>query len=295
VSPSHPAAAYAVVLGVAQDAGHPQAGCREVCCQAAWADPSLGHLVASLGIVDPRSGKRWIIDASPDLGKQLHALDALQPRAAGSAPLDGIFLTHAHSGHYTGLVHLGRETMGSVGLPLFAMPRMSEFLRRNGPWSQLVELDNVTLQPLEDAQPIQLSDDLSIEPFLVPHRDEFSETVGFLVRGSSRSIAWLPDIDAWERWHRPIEDLIQSVDVAFIDGTFWDASELSRDIGEISHPLMHDSIERLGALPATDRDRVRFIHLNHTNPALRPDSSASATLTERGFAIGRRGDVIPLS
>lgn len=283
------------MLGVAQDAGHPQAGCREACCQAAWADPSLGHLVASLGIVDPRSGKRWIIDASPDLGKQLRALDTLQPRAVGSPPLAGIFLTHAHSGHYTGLVHLGRETMGTVGLPLYAMPRMSGFLRSNGPWSQLVELDNVALQPLVDGQAVQLGDDLSIEPFLVPHRDEFSETVGFLVSGGKRRIAWLPDIDAWERWQRPIEDLVRSVDVAFIDGTFWDASELGRDMGEISHPLMRDSIERLGALPATERARVRFIHLNHTNPALRADSAASATLTERGFSIGRRGDVIPLS
>jgi len=290
-----PAVPYVVVLGVAQDAGHPQAGCRQDCCRPAWADPSLGHLVACLGIVDPRSGQRWIIDATPDLARQLHALDALQPGTAEAPALDGIFLTHAHTGHYSGLMQLGRETMGCRDLPLHAMPRMQQFLRGNAPWSQLVEHSNVQLRSLQAGNATTLSEGLSIVPFVVPHRDEFSETVGFIISGVKRRIAWLPDIDSWDRWDRPIEEFIGTVDAAFIDGTFYDSTELHRDIGEIPHPLICDSMERLAGLPDSQRARVRFIHLNHTNPVLRADSPERAEVRQMGFSIGRRGEVIDLS
>jgi len=292
---TQPAGPYVVVLGVAQDAGHPQAGCRQECCRPAWADPSLGHLVACLGIVDPRSGQRWIIDATPDLARQLRALDALQPTAADAPALDGIFLTHAHTGHYSGLMQLGRESMNCRDLPLYAMPRMQQFLRDNAPWSQLVEQKHVALQSLQAGEQTTLGDDLRIEAFTVPHRDEFSETVGFIVSSSRRRIAWLPDIDSWDRWERPIEELISAVDAAFIDGTFYDATELHRDIGEIPHPLISDSMERLAELPPELRSRVRFIHLNHTNPVLQAGSAERATVVERGFTITQRGEALALS
>ncbi len=290
-----PPVPYTVVLGVAQDAGHPQPGCREPCCRPAWADPTLGHLVSCLGIVDPAGGQRWLIDATPNLPQQLHALDALQPRNEAGPALDGIFLTHAHTGHYTGLMHLGRETMASDRLPLYAMPRMAQFLRSNGPWSQLVELDNIELRPLQTGQATALSDSLSIEPFVVPHRDEFSETVGFVVSGAGRRLAWLPDIDAWQRWDRRLADLVSEVDIAFIDGTFYDHSELPRDLDEIPHPLITESMDLLAGLPAEARARVRFIHLNHTNPVLQPESRERAAVLERGFGIGHRGERFELS
>eukprot|EP00957_Ditylum_brightwellii_P156501 11911053-Ditylum_brightwellii.AAC.1 len=63
---------------------------------------------------------------------------------------DGIFLTHAHIGHYTGLMYLGREALGAVDVPVYAMPRMRSFLKNNGPWSQLVSLGNINIQNLEE-------------------------------------------------------------------------------------------------------------------------------------------------
>ena len=254
-------APYVMVLGIAQDGGYPQAGCVRPDCVAAWKNPKLRRHVASLAIVDPISNQRWMIDATPDFAEQLSMLD--------DHKLDGILLTHAHIGHYLGLAQLGREVMGTHDLKVYAMPRMRAFLEHNGPWDQLLRLHNVAIESLQDGREVKLNERISITPLIVPHRDEYSETVGFIVRGPARSILWIPDIDKWERWSTPIESVVARVDVAFLDGTFHDAGELpGRDLSEIPHPLMIETMKRLRASAA----KVRFIHLNQSNPALRDPS-----------------------
>jgi pyrroloquinoline quinone biosynthesis protein B len=263
-----PTSPYTLLLGIAQDGGYPQAGCNRPDCIAAWRNPKLRQRVASLAIVDPESHQRWIIDATPDFPSQLASLDAAARRGTGAPLLDGILLTHAHIGHYLGLVHLGREVLGAHSIKVYAMPRMREFLQHNGPWDQLVHLKNIDLVPIEDGVPIALNERITITPLRVPHRDEYSETVGFIVRGPSRSILWLPDIDKWEKWSTPLESVLARVDAAYIDGTFYDATELpGRDLREIPHPLITETLTRLANSPL--RAKVRFIHLNQSNPLLR--------------------------
>jgi pyrroloquinoline quinone biosynthesis protein B len=266
-----------MVLGIAQDGGYPQAGCSRPDCIEAWKNLKLRRHVASLAIVDPISHQQWIIDATTDFPAQLQMLD--------NAPLDGILLTHAHIGHYLGLAQLGREVMGTHGVRVYAMPRMRAFLEHNGPWDQLVRLGNIAIESLEDGHEVRLNERISVTPLAVPHRDEYSETVAFIVRGPSRSILWLPDIDKWEKWSTPIESVIARVDVAYIDGTFHDAAELpGRNLSEIPHPLMIESMTRLSAL----RDKVRFIHLNQSNPALRHPASI------KPFRVAAEGERAPL-
>jgi pyrroloquinoline quinone biosynthesis protein B len=277
-----------VVLGIAQDGGSPQAGCNKACCHDLWQHPEYGSKVASLAIVDPISHERWIIDATPDFRQQLRDLDELMPSVDGTnADLTGIFLTHAHIGHYTGLMFLGHESMGAKNVPVYAMPRMIEFLTNNGPWSQLVEYENIALRPMEADAKIQLNERLSITPFRVPHREEFSEVVGFRIDGPNRSVLYIPDIDKWERWNRSIESYIEKVDRAYLDGTFFDERELpGRDMSRIPHPFMSESINRFNeSLDAANRAKIRFIHLNHTNPALQPESAARSFL--HGMQIAR--------
>ena len=280
-----------VVLGIAQDGGPPQAGCQRPCCAPAWMDRRLGHLVASLGLIDPAVNAGWLLDASPDLPEQLYRLQLISP----GITLGGLLLTHAHMGHYTGLLNLGREVMGANGVPVWAMPRMRAFLAENGPWELMVRLANINLRPLEDQQPVALSPRLTVTPFAVPHRDEYSETVGFIVRGPSRSALYLPDIDKWERWSTPIEAVLQGVDLAFVDGTFYGPDELAgRSMAEVPHPFITETITRLAPLPASERAKVHFIHLNHTNPALDPDSDAAATITAAGMSVAVEGAIFPL-
>ena len=281
---------FAVVLGVAQDAGHPQAGCRKACCRDAWNDPSLRHHAACLAIVDPVSNQRWLLDASPDLPQQLAMLSRISP---GS--LSGILLTHAHIGHYTGLMHLGREAMDAKVIPVWAMPRMTQFLSENEPWSSIIRQGHVQMRPLSAGEAVRLNERVQITPLLVPHRDELSETVGFLVEGPERKLLFLPDIDKWERWKTSIESVIARVDVALVDGTFFANGEIEgRDMSQIPHPFIEESIARFSSMPAAHRDRVRFIHLNHTNPALFPDSEAAKVIRAAGLHVAQEGEQHPL-
>lgn len=299
-----------IVLGIAQDAGFPQAGCQKDCCKLAWADKSVRRNVASLGLVDHSTGKRWLFDCTPDFPDQLRMLDELKkPLAANNQTLDGIFLTHAHIGHYSGLVHLGREAIGAKSVSTFVMPRMKKFLKTNGPWSQLVKLKNIELRSLQNETrdkenggkssgellTIELTPRLSVTPFLVPHRDEFSETVGFRIKGPTRTVVFLPDIDKWSKWDESIESLIKKSDLAYLDGTFFENGEIpGRDMSLIPHPFVSESIKRFSPLDETERKKVRFIHFNHTNPVLQPNSKAARDIERAGMAIAAQGEKIEI-
>ncbi len=283
---------FVVVLGIAQDGGFPQAGCAKDCCKDAWSDSSRRRHVACLAIVDPVSSQRWIIDATPDFKEQLRMLDELAPcPAVPEVPgvgLAGIFLTHGHIGHYTGLMHLGHEAIGAKNVPVYVMPRMGEFLSTNGPWDQLVRYKNIELRRMVADQPIQLNERISVTPFRVPHREEYTEVVGYRIDGPTRSVLFIPDIDKWERWDRSIEDLIAQVDVAYLDGTFYGEGELpNRNMADIPHPFIAESMQRFESLPAQEKAKVRFIHLNHTNPALQAGSAAREVITDAGFSVAR--------
>ena len=281
---------YAVVLGIAQDGGVPHIGCRQDACVSARREPERRRRVAAIGLVDERSGRRYLIDATPDLPSQLESLHGGRAWPEPRRPVDGIFLTHAHAGHYTGLMHLGREALGARGVPVYATPRLAAFLRANGPWSQLVALEQIDLRELPAGQELALAPDLRVTPLAVPHRDEYSDTVGFRVRGPSRSLLYIPDIDKWERWDRRLEDEVASVDTALLDGTFLDAGEVpGRSLADIPHPLVGETAARLRGT----RSRVLLIHLNHTNRLLW-DGAERRRLLARGLDVAREGQEQPL-
>ena len=298
-APSHSRSApedapFVVVLGVAQDAGYPQAGCRKPCCQPAWADPTRRRHVVCLGIVDPVTKERWMVEATPDFRRQLRMLDEVAPPRS-TPDLAGILLTHGHIGHYTGLMFVGHESMGAKEVPVYGMPRMRAFLSKHGPWDQLVRYRNIVLRDLTADQPVALGKRIKVTPFLVPHRDEYTEVVGFRIEGPSASVAFIPDIDKWARWDRKIEDLIAEVDVAYLDGTFYADGEIpERDMASIPHPFISESLERFGKLPPGQRARIRFIHMNHTNPALRPGSEARRVIETKGLRVAQEGERVGL-
>jgi len=280
----------AVVLGIAQDGGVPHIGCKQEPCELARRDPSRRRRVASLGLVDDRAGRRFLIDATPDLASQLESLNEGRAVPERGRPVDGILLTHAHIGHYAGLMYLGREALGARGVPVLATPRMARFLRENGPWSQLVSLGNVELREIEPGVEVALTPALRVTAVRVPHRDEFSDTVGYVVRGPTSSLLYVPDIDQWEKWDRRVEDEVERVDHALLDATFRSSDELpGRAASEVPHPLVTDSMRRLSARAT----RVRFIHLNHTNRLLF-DRVALDEVEAAGFRVARDGDVMAL-
>jgi pyrroloquinoline quinone biosynthesis protein B len=187
-------------------------------------------------------------------------------------------------------MYLGREVMGTHLLPVWAMPRMAAFLRDNGPWSLLVKLQNIALQPVEALEEVHLGASLVATPILVPHRDEFTETVAWRIQGPHHAMLWLPDIDGWDRWDRDLPSVLATVDVAYLDGTFFADGELQRDMSDIPHPRIRDTLARIASLPPETRAKVRFVHLNHTNPALDPASPQSAEVAAAGSRVAAEGE-----
>ena len=269
----------------------PHIGCRQPLCVEARRDPARRQRVACLGLVDDVAGRRYLIDATPDIASQIESLNDGRAVANPRRPVDGILLTHAHVGHYAGLMYLGREALGADHVPVHATPRMAAFLRANQPWKQLVDLGQIEITELRTGHEFAMGH-FRVTPVAVPHRDEISDTVGFRVRGPSRALLYIPDIDKWERWDRRIADEVAGVDVALLDGTFQDAAEVpGRSLAEIPHPLVGETMALLAA-PAL-RGRVHFIHLNHTN-ALLWDAGAANGIEARGFRPARDGDAFAL-
>ncbi len=285
---------FIVVLGIAQDAGYPQIGCTKECCKAYWDNRADKKQVTSLALVDRKSNQYWLIEASPDINYQLHSLQAYLPSGSDYSPA-GIFVTHAHTGHYTGLMEFGREAMGASRIPVWAMPRMRSFLRNNGPWDQLVSLNNIELRSLTADSAVNLSSTLRITPVRVPHRDEYSETVGFRIESSKKRILFIPDIDKWDKWDRHLTEEIKKCDVAFLDGTFFSNGELpGRDMKEIPHPFVTETMYLLGSLPLSERKKVEFIHFNHTNPLIRKENAATAEVKAKGMQVAEEGMIVEL-
>lgn len=282
---------YILVLGNAQDAGYPQAGCEKECCKRVYDNSINERLVSSIALIDPISNENWIFDATPDFPKQLKLLSA-HLKKEGNLP-NGIFLTHAHIGHYTGLMHLGREAMGTNKVPVYAMPKMKLYLMENGPWSQLVSLKNIELKDLQCDSAIVLNERISVIPIQVPHRDEYSETVGFIIKVNFKKALFIPDIDKWNKWDKSIIEYVKLTDIALLDATFYKDGEIEgRSMSDIPHPFAEESMELFKNLSDRDKKKIHFIHFNHTNPLLIDGSKAQKSVLKNGFAIAEQNGII---
>ncbi|MFT4832366.1 MAG: pyrroloquinoline quinone biosynthesis protein B [Psychroserpens sp.] len=283
-----------IILGTVQDAGSPHIACTNACCENLFVKPNQNRKVVSLGIVDSDHKKKYLFEATPDISKQIKMLKNHDLSVAGEIP-DGIFLTHAHIGHYTGLMYFGKEAMNSKDIPVFAMPKMISFLENNGPWNQMVINNNISLKEISAKEEVRLTPQLTVIPFTVPHRDEYSETVGFTIVGPNKKVLFIPDIDKWHRWENSIINALSKVDLAFIDATFYDGEELNnRDITTIPHPFVIESMELFRDLSPNEKDKVYFIHLNHTNPLLEKNSGEYKKVLDNGFHVAGIKDVFPL-
>ena len=275
------------VLGTIQDGGIPHMGCSKECCTNYFENKSIRIGVSSIGVSNFKYETNYIVDTTPDVNFQLQALIG---NTNPSEKLDGIFLTHAHMGHYAGLLNFGRESLNSNNIPVYLMPKFFDFISNNGPWDQLVSLNNIKLQRIYNNEKVILHNNLSFTPILVPHRDEYSETVGYLIEGNRKRALYIPDIDKWAKWNISITEMIKNVDYAFLDGTFFDEKEINnRDISEIPHPFIIESLELFNNLKNIDKAKVYFIHLNHTNPVLNKNSEEYKRVILSGFNVAEPG------
>jgi pyrroloquinoline quinone biosynthesis protein B len=281
---------FIVILGTTQDAGYPQIGCNRECCKKYTDKKIARQKVSCLALFDPATNQKWIFDATPDLTEQVHETDKLQ-----KGNLSGIFLTHAHIGHYTGLMYLGREALNGQGIPVYVMPRLYDFLKSNGPWSQLISLKNIELRKLKADSAVRLTDKISVTPLIVPHRDEFSETVGYSIQTTKKSVLFIPDIDKWQKWERDIKKMVNHHDYLFLDGTFYKDGELpGRNMSEVPHPFVEESINLFKDLSLAEKQKIWYIHFNHTNPLIDKSSEEYKEVKSKGFNVAFEGVKISL-
>ncbi|NNE25354.1 MAG: pyrroloquinoline quinone biosynthesis protein PqqB [Saprospiraceae bacterium] len=282
-----------MVLGTAQDAGYPQIACQKSCCKELNAHQEKGGKVVSLGLIDRLADMSFIFEATPDCIAQTAAL-AQRADDADQLP-DAIFITHAHIGHYTGLMFLGKEAVDAQGVRLYSLPRFIQFIQKNGPWNQLVDRNNIQPLSLNVDTMFKLTEHIEIKLMEVPHRDEYSETAAYIIHGPNKSALFIPDIDKWSKWEVDINSLIETVDYAFLDATFYDAVEINnRNISEIPHPFIIESLEKFDTINDQEKAKVYFIHFNHTNPVWDQNSAAFKNVIAKGFNIAKEGMVFGL-
>jgi pyrroloquinoline quinone biosynthesis protein B len=270
-----------LLLGAAQDAGRPQSGCSCENCVTAREDPQKVEYPSSIAIIHHGEKCFWIVDATPAFPSQLEMVK----NETNDYEFRGIFITHAHMGHYTGLMFLGKEVMSSREMPVYVSALVGKFLSGNAPWSQLIEQGNIVLHMIEEQQPFQIAPEISVTGYFVPHRDEFGDTFSFVLQGANRSLFYCPDIDQWESWNHDLRMFLADIDIALIDGTFYSTNELPQArISKVPHPTIMSSCEILEDMGG----KVMFIHMNHTNP-LYQDGKEKAGLLASGFGIGKSG------
>ena len=282
---------YIYILGNTQDAGLPHIGCQHPFCEDSF-NVYEEYYTTSIAVVNSDLKKYILFEATPDITFQLNNLkknifdEFLLP--------ESIYITHAHIGHYTGLMYFGREALGAKDLMVRVLPRMSNFLQNNGPWSQLVDINNIKIKEINFGLSTKELTNIYITPFQVPHRDEYSETAGYIIKGKNKKALFIPDIDKWEKWDRDLSQIAKEFDFLLIDATFYDSKEINRDISEIPHPLVTETIDLLSGLSIENRNKVYFIHMNHTNMMLDPDSELSRLVLSKGFNIARLGQKLYL-
>ena len=282
----HSQSEYIYILGNTQDAGFPHIGCQHKFCQDNFYTYEE-YFITSIAVVNSDLKKYILFEATPDITYQLNYIknnvfeEFLLP--------ESLYITHAHIGHYTGLMYFGREALGSKNLLVKVLPKMSKFLKTNGPWSQLVAINNVQIQDISFGLSNKELNNISVTPIQVPHRDEYSETAGYIIQGKNKKALFIPDIDKWEKWDKNLVQLTEEFDYLLLDATFYDAEEINRDISEIPHPLVTETINLLDSLSLEAKSKVYFIHMNHTNRMLDPNSDLSRLVKSKGFNIVRLG------
>ena len=279
---------YITILGTAQDGGFPHIGCQKKCCDDFYKGISLKQKVVSLGLIDRKAQQKFLFEATPDISTQLADLENNHLKT--NTIINGVFITHAHIGHYAGLLYFGKEALGKKDTRVYAMPKMKGFLENNGPWSQLVTDQNIVFSDLKKDTVIQLNHSLKVTPFLVPHRDEFSETVGYKIEGKNKSALFIPDINKWSLWEKNIVEEVKKVDYAFLDATFFKEGEINRPMSEVPHPFIVETVDLFKNESLTTKNKVIFIHFNHTNPALQPNSKERNELTLLGYKFATEGE-----
>lgn len=259
------------VLGNTQDGGVPHLECSCDLCSKARENPEEAKHNASIMVKDSdeEDSFRYLIDATPDVRYQITG-----------EYLDGVFISHGHLGHITGLLQFGEEGCNKTDLPLYVSDKTENYIRKNDPFRLLIDKGNVEIMNFNDEDEVDIRGGC-IEAFEAKHNRVNTDTLSFMIHGEEKTLFYIADI---HEWTEKTLNLMQKADIAIVDGTFWNEEEIER-YEEVPHPVMKETMH---LAEGWDTD-IYFTHLNHTNPALREDTDERQEIQERGFGVVEEG------
>lgn len=290
-----------VVLGSAAGGGFPQWNCGcENCRLVRAGDPRVRARTQDSLAVEGDSG--WLlVNASPDVHRQIESLPALHPRARRDTPIAAIVLLNGDLDHVLGLFSL-RE---SQPLVVYATERVWNGLaEKNAIFRTLRRFDgHVTHRRLEVDRQVDVAElGLAITPFAAPGKrpvhlmnegaDDPEDNVGLRIEQEGKAAVLATAV----KNVAAVVPKLAPADALFLDGTFWSSDELvagglgkARAEDMAHHPLAGDtgSIATLANLRGVGRKILT--HVNNTNPILRSDSTEHAHVRLMGWEVAHDG------
>jgi len=269
------------ILGSAAGGGLPQWNCLCANCAAARKGEIAPRTQSSVAV--SADDERWfLVNASPDLPRQIESTPALQPQPGSlrNSPIAGVLLTNADLDHTLGLLLL-RQQQTPV------LTYASHATRSALDWLQLL------LHPFGGSHWRTASGDFnSLSDGLAFRAIELHKSNAFQLRDevSGRTALVAPVVGELTA---ELRDAINTSDVILFDGTFWNDDELravrrgARSAREMNHlPISDSSLAFLRHSPAR---RKIYMHINNTNPILMPGSRERALVQQAGIEIACDG------
>jgi pyrroloquinoline quinone biosynthesis protein B len=250
---------------------------------------------------------RWLlVNASPDVLRQIERFAPLHPRAPRDTPIGAIALTNGDLDHVVGLLSL-RE---SQPLVILSTERVrAGLVERNAMLRTLARTpDQVTWRRLELGTELVIEElGLAVTALAAPGKlpvhlmgamepspeDNVALRVRELATGRVLAVATATgSLDG-------AEALVRGADAVLFDGTFWSEDELvaqglgkahARDMAHVPIGGPGGSLERLRV---GDARRI-YTHINNTNPVLREGSPERAAVEQAGWQVAFDGMEIVL-
>ncbi|TPE52513.1 pyrroloquinoline quinone biosynthesis protein PqqB [Amaricoccus solimangrovi] len=289
------------ILGAAAGGGLPQWNCGCDNCRAARRGEIPSLTQSSLAVSG--DGVGWaILNASPDIRAQLAATPELHPTGLREVPIRSVLLTNGDIDHVAGLLTLREQQP----FTLFATPEILAVIAANPIFDALAP-GKVSRSPLPLDVEREIAPGLTAELFAVPGKvplymegaeaevrtDLLGEnTVGAHLRAGGEDVFYIPGCA------RVTPELAARIDGAaalFFDGTLWRDDEMVRTgVGtktgkRMGHISMSGPEGSIAALAPLAIGRRVFVHMNNTNPVLRPGSAERSEAERQGWTIGRDG------
>lgn len=287
------------ILGAAAGGGLPQWNCGCDNCNLARAGKIPQQSQSSVAFsVD---GERWaILNASPDIRDQLARTPALHPTDLRTSPLRAVLLTNGDIDHVAGLLTLREQQK----FELFATSEIHQVIADN-PIFAALNPDYVARTRIALGQPFELVPGLRAELFSVPGKVPLylegedvrtdlvgEQTVGVHLHADGKSVYYIPGCAAM----RPdLQTRIDGADMVMFDGTLWQDDEmvradLSQKTGQrMGHMSMSGADGSMVAFKDISVGQKVYVHMNNTNPVLRPASDQRRAVEAAGWTVAYDG------